>query len=303
MGMGIFLAKYARLTQDRKAEKSLNLFTDFLLRECVEEESGKAYNNIGKDAGVKRLYNAPWVILYFCELYLLQKNERWLKLAAKMLKLYYENGGRDFYPNGIRPTDMLKAFEVGGSAEYPEIVRLFEEHTESILRKDINYPPHEVNYEQTIVTPACCFLLEEYLLTGAKRYLTEARKHLELLIKFNGSQPDYRLNKQPIRYWDNYWFGKTNSCSFGDTFPHPATAHSAYCFFLYGKLTNDRKWIDYGAEEFKNCLCLFGRDGRAYSSYVYPERVNGYPGVHYDPFANEQDGFLYFFLKLLEMTP
>ena len=52
-------------------------------------------------------------------------------------------------------------------------------------------------------------------------------------------------------------------------------------------------WVSLG-------YCLFQNTGEAYSSYVYPERVNGDRGRFFDPFANEQDGFLYLAYKLDE---
>ena len=123
---------------------------------------------------------------------------------------------------------------------------------------------------------------------------------LALLEKFNGCQPDYRLNKAPIRYWDNYWFGKTRSSVYGDTMPHPALAHSAHCFYSYGVITNDKRWINYADASFRCGLCLFNEKGEAFSSYVYPERVNGDKGAFFDKFADEQDGFLYLAYKLSE---
>lgn len=301
MSMGVFLAKYLRKTGDKKIEKSLNLFTEFLLRECLDEETGVSFNNIGKAANVTRLYNAPWVILYFCELYRCNHNKRWVDLATKMLILYYENGGTNFYPNGIRLSDILQAIREGGNTEaYNRVLELFDEHIENIIIKGTNYPPHEVRYEQTIVTPAAYLLMEKYLLCKDEKYLREAEKHLKLLIKFNGSQPDYRLNKVPIRYWDNYYFGKTRDAVYGDTLPHPALAHSAHCFYLYGLITGDKKWLDYGKQSWEAGYCFFNAKGEASSSYVYPERVNGKKCAHFDYFADEQDGYLYLIYKMQE---
>ena len=302
MVMPLFLAKYARKTGDESVRKSVELFTEFLLRECVDEESGRSFNNIGKDASRTRLYNAPWVIMYFTELYLLNGEKRWIDLANKMLISYYKNGGTHFYPNGIRFYEIAQAVQKSGETEkYNEILALFDEHIDFILKTGTNYPPHEVNFEQTIVTPAACLLLDKYLLTKDEKYLCEAEKHLKILIRFNGDQPDYRMNKAPIRYWDNYWFGKTRSCSYGDTFPHASAAHSAHCFYVYGVATGKREWIRYGRQCFESVYCCFRTNGEASSAYVYPERVNGEKGGYYDAFANEQDGLLYLAYKMEEL--
>ena len=301
MVMALFLAKYIRKSGDKSIEKSLYLFNEFLLRECVDEETGAAFNNIGRDARRKRLYNAPWVFLYFCELYMYDGNERWINLAFKMIQKYYENGGATFYPNGIRFSEIRRAFEKYGNAEmYNALLELFDNHIRELERKGTEYPPHEVNYEQTIVSPAACMMLDKYLLCGDEKYIEEAEKHLRLLLKFNGCQPDYRLNKIPIRYWDNYWFGKLSNCVYGDTMPQPSLAHSAHCFYSYGIITQNKKWIDYGLQAFRGGFCLFNSKGEAASSYVYPERVNGAKGQFFDPFANEQDGFLYLAYKTIE---
>ncbi|MBE6666952.1 MAG: hypothetical protein E7607_01410 [Ruminococcaceae bacterium] len=301
MVMALFLAKYIRKTQDKTIEKSLYLFNEFLLRECVDEETGAAFNNIGRDAKKKRLYNAPWVFLYFCELYLYDGNERWINLAYKMIKSYYANGGATFYPNGIRFSEIRRAFEKYGDTEmYSELLGYFDEHISELQRKGTEYPPHEVNYEQTIVSPAACLMIDKYLMCKDEKYVKEAEKHLELLIKFNGCQPDYRLNKIPIRYWDNYWFGKMSTSVYGDTMPQPSLAHSAHCFYSYGIIKNDKKWIDYGKQAFRGGFCLFNSKGEAASSYVYPARVNGFKGQFFDPYANEQDGFLYLAYKTTE---
>ena len=301
MVMPLFLAKYARRTGDKAVKKSLDLFTEFLLRECVDEDSGRSFNNIGKDASTTRLYNAPWVIMYFTELYLLNGEKRWINLAIKMLIAYYKTGGTHFYPNGIRFYEIAKAVQKSGETQaYSEILALFDEHIAYIVTTGTNYPPHEVNFEQTIVTPAACLLLDKYLLTREEKYLREAEKHLRLLKKFHGDQPDYRMNKAPIRYWDNYWFGKTRSSVYGDTFPHAAAAHSAHCFYVYGVVTGQKKWIDYGRQCFESVYCCFKPNGAASSAYVYPERVNGEKGAFYDAFANEQDGLLYLAYKLTE---
>lgn len=301
MVMGVFLAKYLRKTGDAEAKKSVELFTEFLLRECVDEDTGRACNNIGKAMNVKRLYNAPWVILYFCELYLYDGEKRWIDLAFKMIFGYYENGGANFYPNGIRFSELYRAFKKSGQTEnIRKVLDCFWNHIRRIEENGTNYPPHEVNYEQTIVTPAACLLIDAYLLSKEEKYLQEAKKHLSLLKKFNGSQPDYRLYAVPLRYWDNYWFGKRRTCVYGDTLPHPALAHSAHCFYTYGKATGDEEWIRYGLQMWKAGYCLFNEKGEGRSSYVYPERLNGEKGAFFDPLANEQDGFLYMAYKLTE---
>ena len=65
-------------------------------------------------------------------------------------------------------------------------------------------------------------------------------------------------------------------------------------------ITGNKKWIDYGLQSWRSGFCLFNGKGEAFSSFVYPERVNGQKGQFFDPFADEQDGFLYLAYKMDE---
>jgi hypothetical protein len=39
-------------------------------------------------------------------------------------------------------------------------------------------------------------------------------------------------------------------------------------------------------------------DGKASCAYIYPLTVNGKPGKFYDPYANDQDWALYYYLQI-----
>ena len=303
MGMALLLTKYLQNNKnDKKAWKSLKLFESFLLRECVDEESGVVYNNIGKDPSVVRLYNAPWVALFFSEMYRLTDEERYGRLVCRMMTHYYQNGGTRFYPNGICFLDIERAVrESVSDAEHQTLMALFDKHIETILRNGVHYPPHEVNYEQTIVTPACRLLLDKYALSGDKTYLEEARKHIRLLQRFDGCQPDHRQNKLPIRYWDDFWFGKTGrhtgGATYGDTL-HYWSVLSAESYVRFAIASGDEALKSYGRQTLENCYALYKGNGEASCAYVYPAFVNGKRGQYFDAFANDQDFTLYFALRL-----
>ncbi len=314
LGMSLTILKWLGTHEDARARRSLDLFTEFLLRECVDEEKGTCYGNIGKDERYLRLYNAPWVALYFAELYNLTKDLRWARLLARILHYYYGVGGAKFYPNGIRFATFYRVLQAAGlHRECEEIYAKFDEHVQMILRNGTNYPPHEVNYEQTIVTPAVTILLDKYTLSGEEFYLREAEKHLRILRKFDGLQPHFRLHNIPIRYWDDFWFGKKGT--YGDVFPHYWSVLSGYGYHLYGKLTGDRGYEEIARQCMMNCLCNIYPSGRATCAYVYPEWVSGRAwspqkhaditetlgsrkGALADAFANDQDFALYFFMKM-----
>lgn len=313
-GMPLTIVKWLQKHDNVRIRKSLDLFTDFLLRECVDEENGTCYGNIGKDESYLRLYNAPWVALYFCELYCLTKDVRWKDLFVRIVRYYYGVGGANFYPNGIRFYTFYRTLvENGYTAEADELYALYDKHVETIVKKGIVYPPHEVNFEQTIVTPAVSVLLDKYLIGKDEFYLCEAEKHLRLLRKFDGNQPHYRMNTVPIRYWDDYYFGKNGT--YGDVFPHYWSVLSGYDYYLYYKATKKEEWLRLARHCMLNCFCNIRADGSATCAYVFPawvkngSRLLGKPvdyeqpfvlrkGAFSDAFANDQDFGLYFYMKM-----
>lgn len=313
LGMGILLAGYLQTHENKKFSDALKKHTEFVKREFVDYETGSVYDSIGKNPSRKRLYNIPWATLYFTEIYNLTRDESCLDFIYKSLKFYYENGGTTFYPNGIRFAEFMNALKTGGrNKEFDEITSLFDKHIANIVKNGTCYPPHEVNFEQTIVTPAVSLLLDKYELSGDEFYLKEAEKHLEILRRFDGDQPHYRLNKIPVRYWDDYWFGKAHT--YGDTFPHYWSSLSGMCFYRYGKLTNNAHAAEYGKQCLFNTLCVVNADGIGSCAYVYPFRVLGtrrrddmwaplysefIRGEFNDDFANDQDFALYFACKAL----
>ncbi len=296
LGMGILIAEYLKTHSDEKIEKSFELFKQFCEREFIDVESGSVYDTIGKNAKYLRLYNAPWAILFYSVLYQKEKKEIYIKNVATILRKYYLDGGAKFYPNGVRFKTFFEVLK--GTKYYDEIFPMFMEHVNNIVKNGIIYPPHEVNYEQTIVTPAVSILLDAYELTDDKFYLSQAELHLSILAKFEGSQPDYSLYKVPIRYWDGYWFGKTHI--FGDIMPHYWSALSGECFYRYGKLTNDDKSIVHGIITLKSNLCSFFNDGSASCAYYYSDYIDGLHGKRFDEFANDQDFALYFILNKID---
>ena len=122
----------------------------------------------------------------------------------------------------------------------------------------------------------------------------EAKKHIEILERFNGSQPSFHLKEIPIRYWDDYWFGKFRLM--GDTFPHYWSCLTAHSYNCYYKISGEEKYAKAAEECMRNCLCLFSDDGRGSAAYIFPYRINDTCGKVYDEWANDQDFALYFAL-------
>lgn len=291
IGMALLVAKYLQTHKNVKFEQALDLYIEFVKREFYEEATGDVYNSIGKTREGIRLYNAPWVMMLFSEMYFLTKDAYYTDQIVKIVRKYYENGGGRFYPNGISFTKLMKALRESENPDADEMLSLFKAHAENMITIGTSYPPHEVTYEQTIVTPAVTLISDMGMLTGEERYTAEAKKHIVNLERFNGHQPSFHLDELPIRYWDDYWFGKSEM--FGDTFPHYWSCLTSRSFLGYFKLSNDKTYLTAAQKCIRNCLCLFTDDSTGSCAYVYPYTIDGKRGQFYDEWANDQDFALY----------
>lgn len=298
IGMGILMARFLQnRTEDYESLKqSLGEYREYVLRELVDADTGRVFNDMGRDNSFKRLYNAPWAATFFTELYLLERKQENLLYAYNIVKEFYREGGGDFYPIEL-PICMLD--EALGLEEMEKqrakLRELYVEHADKICETGLDYPPEEVNYEQSIVAPAVNILLSVYVLTKEEKYLRSAESQLAVLELFNGMQPDYHLNEVAIRHWDGYWFGKKRY--YGDTFPHYWSALTGNVFELYGEITGKREYLKRAENSKRAVLPMIFADGRASCAYVYPYTVNGRRGEFYDPYANDQDWGLYFYLR------
>ena len=81
--------------------------------------------------------------------------------TVKVLLAYYEAGGWKFYANGAGAVAASIVAARKEGIDVAELSRQYRRHVDRILENGIDYPPHEVKFEQTIVTPAVA------LLTGA----------------------------------------------------------------------------------------------------------------------------------------
>lgn len=293
LNMPLVLIRYLQLYEDAAVRKSVDLFIEFLFREFYEEKTGDVFNNIGKTADALRLYNAPGVMLVLAEMYHLTKEDRYLDHILRLAEKYYSIGGERCYSNAVAIRKVLGAFALSGrKKEEEKMRRFFLLHVETMLKNGLSYPIHEVNYEQTIVTPAVTCISEMGLFAKEKEtYIEQAKQHLACLDRFSGNQPSFHLYEIAIRFWDDFWFGKAKK--FGDTMPHHLSCLSARAFAAYARLTGDATYAERAEECIRNCLCLIDDDGAGHAAYVYPHTVNGLDGEFYDEWANDQDLPLY----------
>lgn len=293
VGMGILLAKYCRLHPSDKLKSALTKYADFV-RNKLQTEDYVTYSSVDHKQR-NRGYNYMWVADLYFHMYHLTGDKRYAEDGYNTLKSMYRQFGHGFYAIDIPVTNGLKALaDAGMEAERADLLTDFEEAAKVMIKNGLNYPPFEVNYEQSIVAPAVQFLAEMYLATGKPEYLAEVERQLPVVEAFNGFQPSYHLNDIAIRHWDGYWFGKSEM--FGDTFPHYWSAISAAAFHYYAKCTGKEEYAERARNIVRNNLCLFTEDGRGSCAYLYPNHVDGNVGKFYDAFANDQDWALSFYL-------
>lgn len=298
IGMALLIARYLQKNKNKYIFESLMRYVDFAKREFLNADTGEVCNTVSMDSAQKRLYNAPWAVTLMAELYLLTKDKEYIDIAHRIIRNYYQEGGRSFYPNGFDMRLIVTAMRECGADKYAEeALTLFKEHIANMITNRFDYPRMECVYEQTIVTPVVTFLCDMFALTREEIYLQEAEKHIENLDRFNGMQPDYHLNGIPIRYWDDYWFGK--SSLYADVFPHYWSCLTARCWYNYCTSSGNTRYGKMAENCMRNCLCLFNKDGSASCAYVYPKMIDGNKGEFYDAWANDQDFALYFAITIL----
>ena len=295
LNMAFVLAKYLQQRSDPALRAALDRFVDFVFREIYDEKTGEVFNTIRKNRNALRLYNAPGVMFLFCETYFVTHEKRLLECAVRLADAYYSIGGEKCYSNAVEIRRILSAFDDAGMpAERAKMRAYFKRHVDTMVKNGLDYPKHEVNYEQTIVTPAVkCIAEMGEDSEGEERahYLAEAKKHLACLERFCGMQPSFHLYGISVRYWDDFWFGKQRL--FGDTLPHHLSCLTARAYYAYARLSGEEIWRSRADEIIRNCLCLIDDDGRGHAAYVYPYRLNEARGELYDEWANDQDLPLY----------
>jgi hypothetical protein len=310
--MGVLMARFLRICpqpQETLAE-SLKKYLAFILRETFDSGTGMVYDDILRSDNRIRLYNSPWFALFFLELYGLWKDNAYLRYAYLALKDLYNRGGDHFYTINLPIVQMMAYLEKAEmQEERVHLKECFIRHADTILQNGLNYPAHEVKYEQSIVAPAADILLQAYVAFGDKKYLEGGKKQIEILSLFSGRQPDSCLYETAIRHWDGFWFGKRSL--YGDTFPHYWSALSGMANAWYHKAGGEDAALKAAGASIRGALGLIFPDGSASCARIYPlttdgsfkcarkypARENGERACLIDPWANDQDWGLYFALR------
>ena len=295
VGMGILMAAYLQRFTVPVLMKSLDKYLAYVERELYDDERALVTNDYGYDNHYQRLYNYPWMSLFFLENYKLRKDVNYLYKAYKVMASFYAQGGDRFYAIAIPLERLMKCLkEEKMLEEYEELMECFRRHCDTLIKNDIFYPAHEVNYEQSIVAPAANLLLEMYLVTGEEKYKEGGKRQLDILELFNARQPHYLQYEVAIRHWDGYWFGKKRQ--YGDTYPHYWSALTGNAYRLWYRISGEEQYSKMAEDSLRGVLSLFFPDGSASCAYVFPVTVNGEAGQRYDDYANDQDWGMYFYL-------
>lgn len=296
-GMGVLMAKMYRLTGDTAMLHSVENYASFV-RNKLQTTDYKTFSSVDQ-TNRNRGYNYMWVADLYFQLCLATGNKQYAQDGYLTLQSMFNQFGYGFYAIDIPVLSSIEALtKVGMKRELKTLLKDYEKIGDNMIAIGLDYPAHEVNFEQSIVAPAVEFLTQMHLATGDKKYLAEAERQIPVLEAFNGMQPSYHLSDIGIRHWDGHWFGKREM--FGDTMPHYWSTITAAAFHYYYQITGDGYFEKKAQNIVHNNLCLFFADGSASCAYLYPDKIDGAQGGFYDPYANDQDWALVYYLRVMK---
>jgi hypothetical protein len=253
---------------------------ELFVREHLVDADGTVHDDSIHKTAV-RLYNFPWFARF-----LLGQGDR--AGATRILNRYYELGG-----------DHFLAFDLGPLLSELGLRDHLVRHARTFIEYGDELPPHEVNYEQSMVAPLLELLVAAYRRAPDEIDGAELSRRLPWLTAFAADQPDVRLRHVPIRHWDGYWFGRLRL--WGDVFPHYWSVLSAAVYAAWPRElvdTEQAAWLDAAADAILRAnLANFAADGSATCAFVYPSCVNGQPAHVADPLANDQDWALVYAIR------
>jgi hypothetical protein len=236
-----------------------------------------------------RLYNFPWFARF-----LLGQGD--LDRATRIIDQYYERGGSHFLAFDLGPL-LQDLAALHTDADRPDdaarMRRHLIEHAKTFVEYGDDLPPHEVNYEQSMVAPLLELLLAAHRVAPEEIDAAELDRRLPWLTAFAADQPDVRLRHIPIRHWDGYWFGVLRL--WGDVFPHYWSVLNAAVFLTWPDAPEQLR--EQGRAILRANLVNFHPDGSATCAFVYPSAVNNRPAHVADPLANDQDWALVYALR------
>lgn len=317
LGMGAFLAAYARMSGDMELLPALRRYSAFIEKYIIDENydvwdsyerqnSVKYYLQLPQLTGEAldmrfRSYNYCFVLSFITEMYWLTSERHYAELIAGIVNRFeekYQIGG-DILQIGIGNDTVKAVWDAGLKKEAERIQDYLYRRALYLQALDDQYEPTEVAYEQCVCGGAMREIAGYYLYAQDDSFLDILKRQYARLRTFEGDQPDYHSYHTAIRHWDDFWFGELEL--WGDTTPHYWDSISAEVYCMYAKITKDEGILKLAEDKFRNMLSLINSDGSCWYTYLYPEKVNGRPGARYDPLSNDQDWAYYTYLKTREL--
>ena len=168
LGMGVLLANQYLLTKDSALKESLLRYARFV-RHKLQTDDYVTYSSVDQKQR-NRGYNYMWVAEFYFQMYKVTGDRLFVTDGYKTLKSMFRQFGHGFYAIGIPVRLGLQSLkEAGMEKEYKDLLKDFIRTGDIFVENGLNYPAHEVNYEQSIVDQAILFLAQLYLETGIQK--------------------------------------------------------------------------------------------------------------------------------------
>jgi hypothetical protein len=299
IGSAVLLQELRRRGWGDQAElqDALDGYHQFAVDHLVEHD-GTVLNGSADRSRRPRLYNFPWTARFLLE-------EGDLDTAATVMDRYYALGGGRYLAFELGPVvaDVTAALHAADRTdEATDLTGHLLAQAQTFLEFGDDLPPHEVNYEQSMVAPLLDLLLSAEQLRPGSVPAGGLRARLGWLTAFAADQPDPRMHQMPIRHCDGYWFGALRL--WGDTFPHYWSVLTAAVLLRWPDglipATDRRRLHRDGEAILRGNLVSFQPDGSASCAFIYPSCVNGQPAHLADPLANDQDWALVYAMRHLD---
>ncbi|WP_336644864.1 hypothetical protein [Microbacterium sp. USHLN186] len=283
-----------------EADSALAEWADFAREHLLDATLTPRRGSFLKEDEI-RLYDMPWLTLFFIDRHRTHGAVADLDLAAGILRRGFELGIGEYLAIGlpeavVKTADCLDA--AGRGPEANELRRLLVESATHYIASGNRLPFHEVSYEQSMVTPLIELMVFAHRLTGDDVFLAAVRDRLPWLRAFAGPQQHVRLFGVPIRHWDGYWFGLHRQ--WGDVFPHHWSSLSAAVFARLPQQLRSPETDALVRPILAANLISYFDDGSATCAFVFPATVDGESAHEADPLVNDQDWPLAIWLELNE---
>ena len=167
VGMGVLIAQWQALHPSDRQLQSLRRYAAFLRTE-LQRADYTTFSRVGH-GGKNRGYNYPWIADLYFRMYNLTGDKQYARDGYGTMRAFFRHFGYGFYAIDIPVTLSLKTLaDAGMAAERDTLLADYKATADAFAKNRLDFPRHEVNYEQSIVAPAILFLEQLYKETDAK---------------------------------------------------------------------------------------------------------------------------------------